>query len=111
MNISFNSSPHLLEGLLLWIGLWTLVWMIVLATVLTRKDFDPVTRLTWALVVILVPFFGVVLYWVVAPRQPRETAKTARDYTSQPTTCITCGTAVPAGATQCPKCGWSYASG
>jgi hypothetical protein len=107
MNIALNFSPHLLQGLLLWAGLWTLVWMIVLATVLTRKDFDPIARLTWALVVILVPFFGVVLYWVVAPRQPREKPK---DYTQQPTTCITCGTVVPAGATQCPKCGWSYAS-
>jgi hypothetical protein len=80
----------------------------VLATALARKDFDPVTRLTWAVVIILVPFFGVVLYWVVAPKQPREPAK---DFTDHPTTCVPCGATIPAGETHCPSRGWCYAAG
>ena len=107
MNFTINSSPNALPSILFWLGLWTLLWLVVLATALARKDFDPVTRLTWALVIILVPFFGVVLYWVVAPKQPREPA---RDYVEQPSTCVPCGTTIPAGATHCPKCGWSYAA-
>jgi predicted membrane channel-forming protein YqfA (hemolysin III family) len=47
--------------------LWGLVWIVVLYCILTREDFDPVTKLLWTVVVIFVPFFGVVLYWIAAP--------------------------------------------
>src|SRR3954468_11634088 len=105
MNYSAQSPPYLLPTFLFWAGVWMLVWVAVLANALARKDFDPITRLTWALVIILVPFFGVLLYFVLAPKQPREPVK---DFIDQPTTCVECRTAIPAGATQCLKCGWSY---
>jgi hypothetical protein len=41
------------------VSVWVIVWLLVLATALSRKDFDPITRLTWVLVIILetaVPF-------------------------------------------------------
>jgi hypothetical protein len=46
---------------------WLTVWIGSLALVLRRPDYDPITRLTWVIVVIFVPFFGVLLYWLVAP--------------------------------------------
>ena len=105
MNSLFDTSPTASSSVLFVFALWTLLWVAVLAVALGRTDFEPVTRLTWVLVIILVPFFGVLLYWAVAPKQPRERAK---DFTDQPTTCVPCGTTIPAGATRCPKCGWAY---
>jgi hypothetical protein len=46
---------------------WGIVWLLNLAIVLKRSDYDPITRLTWVLVLILVPFFGILLYWFIAP--------------------------------------------
>lgn len=31
-----------------------------------------------------------------------------KDYTTTPSTCVQCGSSIPAGSTICPKCGWSY---
>jgi ribosomal protein L40E len=106
--------------------LWIIVWLVVLASALSRKDVEPVTKLTWILVIILVPVFGVVLYWVVAPAPPLAlqdpsspcasgtvSGKDYQDenYRNQPTVCIMCKTTIPAGATACLKCGWSYLKG
>lgn len=102
-----------------------LVWLYVLHCALSRSDLDPVTKLTWVLVVILVPVFGVVFYLGIAiePKLPQGTSgarssepvseKDYKDenYQNQPTVCIACKTVIPAGATACPKCGWSYLSG
>ena len=49
------------------IVVWSIIWLIAIYLILTRKDFDPVTKLLWVVVVIFVPFFGVVFYWVAAP--------------------------------------------
>jgi len=105
--------------------IWMIIWLMELAAALSRKDFDPVTKLTWILVIILVPVFGVVFYWFIAPasKMPQESSippkpesvpeKAYQDehYQNQPTVCIACKTTIPAGATACPKCGWSYLSG
>jgi hypothetical protein len=98
--------------------LWLVISLVVLAGALSRKDIDPVTRLTWVLVIILVPVFGVVLYGgiAVAPNMRAPKGASLKDYqdenySNQPTVCITCKTTIPAGATACPKCGWSYLSG
>ena len=47
--------------------LWGLVWIAVLYCILTREDLDTLTKLLWTVVVIFVPVFGVVLYWIAAP--------------------------------------------
>jgi ribosomal protein L40E len=106
--------------------LWIIVWLVVLADALSRKDLDPVTKLTWILVIILVPVFGVVFYSLIAPAPPwrlqnpssSRVAGTVSEkdyqdekYRNQPTECIMCKTTIPAGATVCPKCGWSYLKG
>lgn len=105
MNSLLDASRDASLPVMFGCALWTLLSIAVLSVALGRQDFDPVTRLTWVLVIILVPFFGVPLYWLVAPKQPPVPSK---DYTDQSTTCAPCGTTIPAGATRCPKCGWSY---
>ncbi len=68
-----NSNLNLLDSsatVMAAVIIWTIVWLIVLATALTRDDLDPVTRLMWVVVLIFVPFFGVFLYAFVAPSRP-----------------------------------------
>ena len=101
--------------------LWLIVELVVLASALSRKDLDPVTKLTWILVIILVPVFGVFFYWFIAPAPPWSTRGFGTEapydykddyqdekYQNQPSQCIMCKTTIPAGGTACPKCGWSY---
>ncbi|MCD6050484.1 MAG: Phospholipase D-nuclease N-terminal [Verrucomicrobia bacterium] len=82
----------------------------VLAQALKRRDLDPVTKLMWVLVIILVPVFGVVFYGFIAPNEPvrvlgRDDVRVQPD---EPIKCVTCQTTIPGDATVCPKCGWSY---
>ena len=71
--LSNGSSGDWLPAFLLIYGL---VWLVVLAQILQCSDLDPVTKLTWVIVVIFVPFFGMLLYWTIAPsnskNSPRE---------------------------------------
>ncbi len=54
-----------------WLGpfllIYGVIWLLTLAFVLGREDYDPVTKLTWVIVLIFVPFFGILLYWAIAP--------------------------------------------
>ena len=50
-----------------WLVLWGIVWLLVLHRILTREDFDTLTKILWTMVVIFVPIFGVILYAVAAP--------------------------------------------
>jgi hypothetical protein len=43
------------------------LWLATLWRILHRADFDAVTRLTWVIVVIFVPVFGMVMYWCSHP--------------------------------------------
>lgn len=43
------------------------LWLDTLWRILHRADFDSVTRLTWVVVVIFVPVFGIVMYWCSRP--------------------------------------------
>lgn len=47
------------------------LWMVGLVRVLTRKDFDPITRLTWVVVIVTLNIVGVILYALVNPFCPR----------------------------------------
>lgn len=71
--LSNGSSGDWLPAFLLIYGL---VWLMVLAQILQRCDLDPVTKLTWVIVVIFVPFFGMLLFWTIAQsnlkNSPRE---------------------------------------
>ncbi len=50
------------------VTLWLVVWLSVLFRILTRDDFDTPTKILWVIVVIFVPFFGIPLYWLAAPK-------------------------------------------
>lgn len=47
---------------------FAVLWVVTLVRVLTRKDFDPVTRFMWVFIVVSLNIFGVIIYMVVAPR-------------------------------------------
>jgi hypothetical protein len=42
--------------------IYGLFWLWNLSGLLQRKDLDPVTKLTWVVVLIFVPFFGLFFY-------------------------------------------------
>jgi len=54
---------------------WIVIFLVSLSHAMGRVDLDPVSRLTWVVVLILVPFFGVLLYAIslLTIRQPRQT--------------------------------------
>jgi len=89
---------------------WIAMLLLTLAHLLRRTDLDPVTKLMWVLVVIMVPIAGVLFYWFIAPNEPcrvlgRDDVRLQPD---EPIKCVTCQTVIPGDATVCPKCGWSY---
>ena len=64
INIQLSSSSgHSGDWLIPFLLICGVIWLFVLAAVLYNKDLDPITKLTWVVVVIFVPFFGVFLYW------------------------------------------------
>ncbi len=91
--------------------LWLLVWLWTMWQALARTDLDPVTKLMWVLVVILVPIAGVFFYCFLAPDAPRRALgrDDVRVLPDEPIKCVKCQTVIPGDATVCPKCGWSYA--
>jgi len=74
--LHFNIPPEMFSAEQGWglglILLYFLFWLLSLGLALTRMDLDPVTRLMWVLVVILVPFVGMILYFVLSPARPTE---------------------------------------
>jgi len=63
------------DWLMPFLFIYGLVWLLVLATILLRADLDPVTKLTWVIVVIFVPFLGVILFWAIAPSNPKNSPR------------------------------------
>ena len=60
------------------------IWLFNLALVLRRSDYDAITKLTWVIVIIFVPFFGVLLYWFIAPERPRRSSAPLNDLSGAP---------------------------
>ncbi len=63
---SFDLHPPDSVGVLMILA-YVAVWLLTLGLALTRQDLHPVTVLTWVLVIILVPFFGIFFYAFLAP--------------------------------------------
>jgi len=62
----------------------SVIWLCVLAAVLQRTDFDPITKLTWVIVVISVPVFGIILYLAIAPGNPKNSPREFSKKADQP---------------------------
>ena len=108
MNYTFDSLTHLGPWFLALAVIAGLFCFFVLATALSRNDFDPVTKFMWVFVIIAASIVGAVLYLLIAP-SAASVRRAKGDDTSEATTCVACRTTIPAGSTKCPKCGWSYA--
>lgn len=65
--MTLEISPEFLNRYLAFAVLWIVVWLGFLCRILTRADFDVMTRILWVIVVVFVPIFGVGLYLVAAP--------------------------------------------
>jgi len=76
-------TTQLSDGALALLLIWGVLWLFSLATVLYSKDFDPVTKLTWVVVVIFVPFFGILLYWS-RPGLAKETIDSSNQLAGTP---------------------------
>jgi hypothetical protein len=55
-----------------WVFLGGLIWLAVLARILSRQDYDTLTKILWVIVVIFVPIFGVLLYAFLGPDGPSK---------------------------------------
>ena len=65
---------------MIFVVFYGLVWLLTLGLCLTRGDLDPVTRFMWVVVVIFVPVFGLLFYYVLAPaRRPFEPNRERHD--------------------------------
>ena len=108
MNYTFDSLTHLGPWFLALAVIAGLFWFFVLATALSRNDFDPVTKFMWVFVIVAASIIGAILYLIIAPNAASVRCAKGDD-TSEATECAACLAIIPAGATKCPKCGWSYA--
>lgn len=69
--MTLQISPEFFSRYMALAMLWIVVWVGFLYRILTRTDFDVMTRILWVIVVVFVPFFGVGLYLVAAPDSVR----------------------------------------
>lgn len=72
LNLRLDPSVALIVG-----GAWMLVFVITLALLLQRKDLEPIAKFMWVFVVSAVPFFGVILYWLIGPKKARDESAAA----------------------------------
>ena len=71
LNLRIDPDVALIVG-----GVWMFIFLITLALLLQRKDLEPIAKFMWVFVVSAVPFFGVILYWVIGPRTRRDESAT-----------------------------------
>jgi hypothetical protein len=86
MNYSLNLGSQGFSGD--WLPYVLLIWgaigLVNLAFALWRSDYDAITKLTWVIVIIFVPFFGVLLYWFIAPERVRPISTPLNDLSGTP---------------------------
>jgi hypothetical protein len=61
----------LIEIIILAVIVLFIPWLIALIDIL-KSDFEGNNKMVWLLVVILVPFIGVILYFIIGRRQKAE---------------------------------------
>ena len=53
---------------------WLVIWVFGLRGLLARSDLEPITKFMWVFVVVLVPLFGLLLYWLSPQDGPHKAA-------------------------------------
>src|SRR3954447_696502 len=46
---------------------WLLIWIVALVELIRRKDLTTASKVLWALLILLIPVVGVIVYLVVRP--------------------------------------------
>ena len=46
---------------------WVLIWIVALVEIVRRKDLTTMAKIVWALVVLLLPVVGLIVYLVARP--------------------------------------------
>ena len=62
--------------------LWVVVWVFVVVDIIRRPQFTTVKKVAWALIVLIFPIVGVLVYLVVRP--PDISDRTGSAASSQP---------------------------
>jgi uncharacterized membrane protein len=52
--------------------LWLVIWLLVLVDIVRRPQFSTTAKVVWALVVLLLPVVGVIVYLIARPPDPTE---------------------------------------
>jgi hypothetical protein len=52
-----------------------ILWVIGLVDLSRRSDLDPADKMRWVLLIVLIPIFGTIIYWVKRPTLPEEAEK------------------------------------
>ena len=51
---------------------WVLIWVLALVDILRRPDLRTSSKVIWAVVVLIIPIIGVIVYLVARPGDPGQ---------------------------------------
>jgi hypothetical protein len=51
---------------------WVLIWVLALVDILRRPDLRTSSKVIWAVVVLIIPVIGVIVYLVARPGDPNQ---------------------------------------
>jgi phospholipase D-like protein len=51
---------------------WVVIWILVLVDIVRRRDLTTGKKAAWALLVLILPVIGLIIYMVLRPDQPGE---------------------------------------
>lgn len=75
--------------------IYVIVWLVVMVSVLDRRDMTSVNRFLWVFILVMVPVFGPLLYWFSRGSTTRY-CSTDQPVEMQPKN---------VGSLDCPRCG------
>ena len=84
-----------------------IAWGMALIGLCSRRDIDVHSKISWLVVILVFHGIGAILYFLFSSnREPEDLDSTDDIYA--PTTCMQCGSEIPAGKDICDNCKWSY---
>jgi Phospholipase_D-nuclease N-terminal len=51
---------------------WVIIWILVLVDIVRRRDLTAGPKVLWALLVLILPVIGLIIYMVARPDQPGD---------------------------------------